>query len=136
MLSFRLQFLCHVFKPSITYRVEANSRWQIPCSGPDFTRIIYAVLKFHSVIRTWSCVRGGCACREAWRLARISFHVRRVPKWHLKGTGKLFSEFLCCVEVSHNIDLLALIATFDFTFKVGVLDITAHVFRSSSSSSS
>ena len=31
-------------------------------------------------------------------------HVRRVPKWRLKGTGKLFSGFLRCVEVSHNLD--------------------------------
>ena len=26
------------------------------CSGPDFTRIIYAVSKFHSMVHAWSCV--------------------------------------------------------------------------------
>ena len=70
------------------YRVDAILKWWIHCSGPDFTRIIYAVSKFHGVIRTCSCVRRVCMCREACRLARISCHVRRVPKWCLKGTGK------------------------------------------------
>ena len=117
-------------------------KWWIHCSGPNFTWIIYAVSKFHSVIHTWSCVQGVCSCKEACRLARISCHVRRVPKWCLKGTGKLFSGFLHCVEVSYNLDHLdvlyrvsALIATFNFTgitFKVGVLDIAAHAFCSSS----
>ena len=64
--------------------------------------------------------------------------IGRVPKWRLKGTGKLFSRFLHCVEVSHNLDRLdvlyrasTLIATFNFTgitFEVSVLDIAAHAF--------
>ena len=91
------------------------SHWATTSSGlvslmlfltlPDFSQIIYAVSNYHSVIRTWSCVRGVCACRKACRLARISCHVGQVPKWRLKGTGKL-SGFLYCVEVSHNLGLL------------------------------
>ena len=116
-------------------------KWRIHCSGPDFTRIIHVVSKFHGVVCTWSCVRGVCACREACRLARISCHIGRVPKWRLKGTGKLFSGFLRCVEVSHDLDCLdvlyrasVLIATFNFAgimFEVGVLGITAHAYWSS-----
>ena len=66
-----------------TYRVDTNSRWRIHCSGPDFTRNIYAVSKFHGVMHTWSCVRGICMCREACRLARISCHVEQGSKWRL-----------------------------------------------------
>ena len=92
---------------SITYRVDVILRWRIHCSEPDFTWIIYAVSKFHGVIRTWSCVRGVCLCMEACsRLARISCHIRWVPKGHLKGTGKLFTRFLRCFEVSHDLDCL------------------------------
>ena len=40
------------------YKVDANSRWRIHCSGPDFTWIIYDISKFHGVMHTWSCVRG------------------------------------------------------------------------------
>ena len=35
-----------------------------------------------------------------------SAHVRRIPKWRPKGTGKLFTGFLNCVEVSHDLDCL------------------------------
>ena len=97
---------CGDCKVALATLSDTNPRWRIHCSGPDFTRIIYAVWKFHGVMRTWSCVPGVCACRKACRLARISCHVGRVPKWRLKGTGKLLSGFLCCVEVSHNLDLL------------------------------
>ena len=27
-------------------------------------------------------------------------------QWRLKGTGKLFTGFLCCVKASHNLDCL------------------------------
>ena len=67
----------------LTYRVDSNLRWQKHCSGPDFTRIIYAVSNFHGVMPTWSYVQGVCAYREACRLARIICHVKRGPKWHL-----------------------------------------------------
>ena len=63
---------------NLTYRVDTNSRWQIYCSGPDFTWIIYAISKFHGMIHTWSCVLRICACREVFRLARISCHIERV----------------------------------------------------------
>ena len=72
----------------------------------DLISPTYAVSKLYGVIRTWSCVRGVWACREACRLVRISFHVERVPKWHLKGTGRLFTGFLLGVEVSHDFDHL------------------------------
>ena len=46
----------------------------------------------------------GYACSgRPVRLARISCHVRQIPKWHLKGTRRLFTRFLHCVEVSHNL---------------------------------
>ena len=115
----------------IMYRVEVNLSWRIHCSGPNFTRIIYAVSKFHSVISTWSCVRGVCMCREAYRLARVSCHVGWVPKWHLKSIGKLFSGFLCCVEVSHDLDHLDVLYSIGIMLEVGVLDIAAHTFHSS-----
>ena len=79
-------------------------------------------------------------CREACRLARISCHIGQVPKWRLNGTGKLFSGFLCCVEVSHDLDHLDVLqgihvdCNLNFTgitFEVGVLDIAAHTFSSS-----
>ena len=89
------------------YRVDANSRWQIHCSGPDFTWIIYTVSKFHGMMHTRSCVQGICACREACRLARISCHVEQGPKWSLyKGSGRCFTRFLRCVEVYHDLDHL------------------------------
>ena len=123
---------------NLTCRVDAILRWRIHCSGPDFTRIIYAVMKFHGLIRTWSCVWGVCACRETCRLARISCHVGWVPKWHLKGTSKLFTGFLRCVRVSHDLDCLDVPyrgihvdCNIELMFKVGVLDIDAHTFRSS-----
>ena len=47
---------------------------------------------------------GVCACGEACRLAEISCHAGRVSKWRLNGTGKLFTGFLRCVEVSHDLD--------------------------------
>ena len=72
----------------------------------QWTRLIYGISKSHGVIRTWSCVQGVCVCREACSLARISCHVGQVPKWCLKGTGKLFSGFLRFVEVSHDLDHL------------------------------
>ena len=49
---------------------------------------------------------GVCMHKEACRLTRISYHVWRIPKWCLKGIGWLFTGFLRCVKVSHNLDSL------------------------------
>ena len=49
---------------------------------------------------------GVCVCREACRFTGISFHVRRVSKWHLKGCARWFAAFVCCVEVSPDLDCL------------------------------
>ena len=83
------------------YRVDANSRWRIHCSGPDFTRIIiYAVSKFHGVIRIPGAVYEGYA--RAGRPVGLPESVVTSGKFqngvYRKGTGKLFSGFLRCVE--------------------------------------
>ena len=124
-------------------RIDAISRWRIHCSGPDFTGIIFAISKFHDLISTLSCV-AVCACREACRFTRISCDVGHISKWHLKGSGRWCTGFLCCVKVLGSLDHLevlymasAFIATFNFTgitLKVSVLDIVVHIFYSSSSS--
>ena len=33
-------------------------------------------------------------------------YIGRVSKWRLKGTCKLFTGFLVCVKISHNLDYL------------------------------
>ena len=118
-----------------------------------FTCIIYAVSKFHhSVMCTWICVQGVCTCREACRFVftRISCHVGKVPKWHLKGShlakrlslnDKRFARFLHCVEVIHDLDYLdvlyrgiraytAAITFTRITSKFSVLNVSIHTFCS------
>ena len=83
-----------------------NSKWQIHCSGPDFTWIIYAISKFHGMMHPRSCVQGYAHAVRPVGSPESAVTSSEVQNGIYNGTGRCFTRFLRCVEVYHDLDHL------------------------------